>query len=212
MRLGKFLDQLNTFSESLLLGREERFMMAIDQLIEGLRPFAKRDTEELFDAAIDTQGYAHDQLRLSLIAEKLSPFSRFISDIAAPMPKRAFSRFLIIVNQHSDMSIRSYLNAAEAAFVPGAPPIEDGLSVVESYVEALRKAQHDSESFPALYGALIADPRLNKDHIIEIASRFAFQMSKSTPKKTALERIWKMHDASQAYVDKAKSMKGKSAA
>jgi hypothetical protein len=211
MRLGKFLDQLEALAGAVR-SNDIAFVKAVGQLVGGLRPFARHDLGDAFKVSLAADTEPLDEPSLFHISRGLAPYDNFVSEIAAPGAKKAFKTFLAIVNQHSHMSIRSYLDAIHQAFLPGAPGANDDAPLREKYVKALREAQHDSARFPEVYGALIADPRVSKDDVVEIASTFAFKMSRSTSKKVALERIWKMHDASQAYVAKAKATKGKSAA
>lgn len=212
MKLAKLCDLLSVIADVV----RPQSAAASDDLVRiarALRPFGKRDVAELWalsgdvEPAESTDGSG----AMSAALEGLAFVEPLMERVAAPQPKQVFRLLKALLTKHSQMSVNVFVRSISETLAPNAPIPNDDQSLESAYVAALHQAQHDVEEFPLVYGALIADPRLSKDDIVEIASRFAYQMAKSTSKKTALERIWKVHDASQAYADKAMAMKGRSA-
>jgi hypothetical protein len=149
------------------------------------------------------------------IGDVLRDFGR-IAPLIAVISKAPFladfKLWLRSLANAENMSIRAYIEALGRAFEPTEPKPHVGESLVEAYARRLTETQHDASQFPAVYGHLEADKRLTKSDIVDIASRFAFRMAKSTPKKEALAKIWKQHDTSETSAVKSRAMDGKSAA
>lgn len=185
---------------------------ALSNLAAALQPFGKRDVAALKSLLPEGESGADGQtLRAPLQA--LNAFSAFIERAARPSLRTAFNDLKMVMNDRQDMTIRSFVDALHSAFTPDRPlPANDEQSVVDAYVDALGRAKHDDKKFPLLFEALSADERIGKDELVAIASRFAFRMAKSTSRKVALERIWKMHNASETFAAKSRATKGKSAA
>lgn len=185
---------------------------ALSELADSLSPFDAREVSDLkFAAPLPDRSGIGDRM-LSEPLEALSAFDAFIARTAKPTVRGALNDLRIFLNDRQHMTIRSFIDALHAAFSPERPQPANDASLVQTYVDALKDAKHDDERFPKLYKALSTDERLNKDDVVQIASKFAFKMAKSTSKKVALERIWKMHNASEAFAAKSRSTKGKSAA
>lgn len=79
---------------------------------------------------------------------------------------------------------------------------------VTRHVAALKAAVHDAQAWPAVFERIASLPQ--KD-VVAIASKFAFPMAPSTPKKEALKRIARMHEASETLGAKINAMKGRTA-
>lgn len=212
MKIAKLCDLLSVIADVVRI-RSVTSADSLDSIVEALKPFAKRYVADLQALRMEER-LADETAGVELIASvvnEIDLLAPLMKQVAAPQPKRAFTLFQLLLTQHSQMSVNAFIRSVSDTLVPHAPQPKSDQSLASAYIAALHDAQHDDEHFPLLYGALIADPRLSKDAIVDIASGFAYQMAKSTSKKIALERIWKVHDASQAYADKAKAMKGRSA-
>ncbi len=182
-------------------------------LVDGLAPFNKRTVAELKSISLPRQSSDSPQEpRVADVVAVLEAFEDFIRGLAKPLAREALGIWKDFLADRQEMTIRSFLDALHDAFAPDRPKPADGQSIVDAYVDALRTAKHDDEKFPRLFAELTSDERLSKDDVVEVASRFAFKMGKSTSKKVALERIWKMHNASETFAAKSRAMKGKSAA
>lgn len=187
------------------------YAASLNEFAAELAPFNKRDVSELLSAqaprANTGPGTTLGELLISLEA-----FSSFVELTAKPSVRAAINHLSIFLNDRREMTIRSYVDALHAAFCPDRPVPANDVSLIDAYVSALREAKHDDKRFPRLFEALSVDERLSKDDVVAIANGFAFKMAKSTSKKLALERIWKMHNASEAFAAKSRASKGKSAA
>lgn len=211
MRISELRRHLDKLAAALESVRADVSAVPVRMVSDGLRPFGRRDVAELESLHVESApGGTGPQVREFQVV--LSAFDGFIAQTAKPSVRDAFNRLRIFVNDRQGMAIRSFIDALHHAFSPDRPRPGLGETIVDTYVAALQDSKHDDERFPRLFGALSDDERLNKDDVVEIASRFAFRMAKSTSKKTALERIWKMHSASETFAAKSRTMRGKSAA
>ncbi len=185
---------------------------ALREMSEALKPFNKRTVSELQSLELEPSFEVGERPQVREVHFVLIVFEDFLERAAKPPVRDAFNILKTILNDRQDMAIRSFIETLHKAFSPHRPTPLPGENIVDAYVNALTRAKHDDEKFPSLFGELSVDDRLSKDDIVAIANRFAFKMAKSTSKRTALERIWKMHNASETFAAKSRAMKGKSAA
>lgn len=212
MKFSEFRKHLNSLSSALDAVGAKDSAAAVQLISDGLSPFNKRDVSELESLEFVDPSNSGERPQIREFIYVLNSFDDFISRTTKPSARAAFNALRIFVNDRHEMTIRSFLGALHDAFSPDRPRAGEGESLVAAYVDALTDAKHDEARFPKLFGQLSNDERLSKDDIVEIASRFAFKMAKSTSKKTALEKIWKIHNASETFAAKSRAMKGKSAA
>ncbi len=212
MKFSELRKQLNSLSSALEALDANESAAAVRLVSDGLAPFNKRDVSELESLEVRDPENTGERPQLREFTYVLISFDDFISRTMKPATRAAFNSLRIFVNDRQEMTIRSFLGALHDAFSPDRPKPRGDETLVDAYVSALTDAKHDDEGFPKLFGQLSNDERLNKDDVVEIASRFAFKMAKSTSKKTALEKIWKIHNASETFAAKSRAMKGKSAA
>lgn len=211
MRISEFRRVLIELANALeTIGAGSR-SAALLELAEGLAPFGRRDVSEMECASTQPKIEA-EGLTVGDAFNTIRAFQGFVTRIAKPSVQTALNLAGTIVNDRQEMTIRSFIDSLHAAFSPDRPHAANDASLCDAYVDALTEAKHDDKKFPRLFEALSSDERLSKDDVVEIASKFAFKMAKSTSKKIALERIWKMHNASETFAAKSRATKGKSAA
>jgi hypothetical protein len=191
---------------------EKDLALAVRAMSDGFKPFNKRDVAELESISFQAPANTGERPQLREVIFVLAAFDEFVRKSTKPAVREGFNLLRIFVNDRGEMAIRSFFGALHDAFSPDRPKPDGDRTLVQSYVDALRDVKHDDEKFPRLFGQLSNDERLTKEEIVEIANDFAFKMAKSTSRKTALERIWKMHNASETFAAKSRAMKGKSAA
>lgn len=212
MKFSELRKHLNSLSSALdALGAKES-AAAVRLVSDGFAPFNKRDVSELESLEFIDPDNSGELPQLREFTFVLLSLDGFASQTMKPRVREAFNRLRIFVNDRQEMTIRSFLGALHDAFSPDRPKPRGDETLADVYVSALTEVKHDDERFPKLFGQLSHDERLSKDDVVEIASRFAFKMAKSTSKKTALEKIWKIHNASETFAAKSRAMKGKSAA
>lgn len=212
MKFSELRKHLDSLSSALNAVDAEDSATAVRLISDGFMPFNKRDVSELESLEFRNPENSGERPQLREFTYVLISFDEFISRTMKPATRAAFNTLRIFMNDRQEMTIRSFFDALHDAFSPDRPKARDGQTLVEVYVSALTEAKHDDEQFPRLFGQLSNDERLSKDEVVEIASRFAFKMAKSTSKKSALEKIWKIHNASETFAAKSRAMKGKSAA
>ena len=212
MKFSELRKHLEALAEALDGVGAQDSSRAVRTMSDGLKPFNKRDVADLELVTLAPSFDVGSRPQVREFQYVLLTFEGFFARAAKAPVKAAFNTLKTIVNDRQDMAIRSFIEALHQAFSPDRPVPSADETVVDAYVASLRAAKHDDQRFPQLYHQLSTDDRLSKDDIVEIASKFAFKMAKSTSKKTALERIWKMHNASETFAAKSRAMKGKSAA
>lgn len=150
---------------------------------------------------------------LGELASDLNAYNEFFERACKPS-FRDDAKALVRVWRHlGPMSIREFIATLQDAFKPaGGPYAKPGESLVEAYVRRLNETKHDPTHFPAVVAALENTKDLKKADVVEIASRFAFRMAKSTSRADALARIKRQHESSELAGAKDKATRGTSAA
>ncbi|MBI1186395.1 MAG: hypothetical protein GC206_03560 [Alphaproteobacteria bacterium] len=213
MRTDAIARVLVLYGDVLAAARAADHATAVYTFAQGLNRLGAASIETLSKASAlmsDTAESRADGPSISTFLDALQLIKPFMSVAAKPSMNAAIKNLERILTQRPTMSIRSYMEALSAAVLGDEQPAPE--TTVSAYVKSLTDALHDGDEFQKVFRALQRDKSLAREHIVEIASRFAFKMAKGTSKRAALDRIWKMHDASQAFSEKARSMGGKSAA
>jgi len=212
MKISDLRKHLNSLAAALNAVGAKESADALKAMSDGFAPFNTRDVTELELLGLQSSSEVGDRPQVREVHFVLLSFEEFITRAAKPPARAAFNSLRIFLNDRQDMAIRAFFGALHEAFSPDRPKPVGDQTVVDAYVGALRDAKHDDEKFPRLFSQLSSDERVTKDDVVEIANQFAFKMARSTSKKTALDRIWKMHNASETFAAKSRAMKGKSAA
>lgn len=214
MKVSALRRQLNELASAIRIYHADAEANALSELADLLTPFGRRNVAELKlpKSFVSSSSANSGGANLSTLVKTLRTFDGFISRAASASTRGGFYHLQTLMNDRQDMTIRSFIDALHSAFSPERPNPANDTSLVDAYVDALRAAKHDDKKFPALFETLSSDERLTKDDVVEVASKFAFKMAKSTTKKAALAGIWKMHSASETFAAKSKASKGKSAA
>lgn len=212
MKLSELAKHLSTLANALTTIGVNAPASALIELSEGLAPFKSHIVANLEKVDFTPSRDFDAGTKVGDAARVISAFDAFLKFSAKPATLNAINLLVSILGQRPNMSVQSFIDSVYDAFEPDLVRSRAGESIHDAYVAALEDAKHDADRFPALFSKLAGDKRLNKDDIVEIASRFAFPMSKSTTKQLALERINKLHSASESFAAKSRAMKGKSAA
>ena len=128
-------------------------------------------------------------------------FSSFVNECSR-FSSMNFNDLIEMLAHGRDTSLRS----------KKASPASASPESIAGYVLALEEAMHDELKFPVVFSKLENDRAMKRNDVVEIASRFAFRMAKSTPKKVALQRIWDQFETSSLMGSKIESQDGRSAA
>lgn len=212
MKLSAVSNLLVSLAASLReLGCHER-AQHLSVMAREMLQLGSHDLAELEGLRLQHDAAGAQSGELGALGETLDALDGFLSLLAKPKALTAVRVLGRIANENKGMTIRDYSDSVDLALNPERVRVPDGGSLVDVYVDALNEAKHDPSRFPKVFESLSTDPRLNKDDIVSIASGFAFKLARSTSKVAALEKIWKMHNASETFAAKSRAMKGKSAA
>lgn len=205
-------------------------LKALAQLLED---FGRSDAARLLRDVLDI-GIAHNARSMSSVVKAIGEIEvvdssaeadvvlndlriveAFSQRIFSTSFNRFYSAFVKQIDRLSGMDLENVLvklkvklpSVAEVAARDAALP-----KTVDQYVAALDRALHDPVLFPVVYEGLKTDRAMKKDDVVDIASSFAFPISKSTTKKKALQHIWQQFETSQMMAAKVRAQAGKSAA
>lgn len=212
MKLSELAKQLSALANALTAIGDGTSAGALLAISEGLAPFKAQTVVHLAELKFTPSPALEVGAKVVDAARVIAAFEAFLQLSAKPATLGAINQLVRILRQRPDMSVQVFIDSVYEAFEPYLVRPKVGESLLDAYVDALEDSKHDADRFPELFSKLSSDKRLSKDDIVAIASRFAFTMSKSTTKQLALERINKMHCASESFAAKSRAMKGKSAA
>lgn len=212
MKLGELRLTLLSLSDALTQLGKGKEAAVVRFFVDGIRPYEDIDVSRLKGIPSVVGSSADGSPGWLEFIEAVRPFASILDRVGKAGVRRDFYTLLRFGSDPTHMTIRSFLDSIHQAFSPDRPRARDGETLVDAYVRALQSAKHDEKRFPMIFAELINDKQIGKDDLVDIASKFAFKMSKSTTRKAALERIWKIHNASEGFAVKSRAIAGKSAA
>lgn len=206
MKVRDLVRQLDAFVQPLL-GLPVDGLYHVAKLADMMRPFNRFEYRNEIGAP--TTGPEDFETKTALVL--LERFIRIGEELGASARLRHLHFVKQLIASRLSMTIDEIGAEWTSEILPGAPLVSDG-TFVDHYVKLLNAHMHDEAAFSQTFHAVSNDPRLSKDVVVQIACAFAYKMPKSTSKKDALDRIWRIHNASETFAAKAASRGGKSAA
>jgi hypothetical protein len=176
---------------------------ALRGLADGLSPLSRFPLDRLFAAmrnvpapSASTEGQTVDHAAESIFC--FVSARNIIDSKARQTLERLHSS---LAGELCRMSIRDFVEALKERV--DIPRVLQGEALSDAYIRELTEQLHNAERFRPLFEHLTNDNRLKASDVAAVASGVAYAMPKSTPRKLALERIWKMHDASESFAAKS---------
>ena len=105
---------------------------------------------------------------------------------------------------------KSVASASRPKAKKAAPPMNEAL--VSAYLTRLQAAVGDEQAFMPIFEELRKDKGVKQVEAVALASRFVFELTPSTPKGKALDRIRQRHKDLYLFRLKQDAMAGRSAA
>jgi hypothetical protein len=192
---------ISAYTRGLELGGAKKPAAHLQVLAGFLRDFRNRTMAELVECGGDTLQECEAELApfaddptVADVIPHLESLADVLEAGRAPAAQRTDLRLLIDLLRGGDGSevdsryLSSMLNALRQALMPQRPDRE-----IKEFIDRLR-AETGSDRFERVFSEL-ANSRLTKEHVVEVARAVYGGIPKKTSRKAALGFIRKPHDA-----------------